>query len=329
MTTPPLSVCLTSYKRGYVIANTIESILAQTFGDFELVICDDDSRDETEEVCRKYERLDKRVRFIGQPTNVGMPANLQTAIAATSAPLIANLHDGDTFHPTLLEKWKLALDTHSDAAFAFCQVVHLDRSGVPCRTRAPNLPELIPQKALVEYMLSPAALFDSPVWGTVMGRRRAYEEVGGFESRYSFYSDVAMWMRLNLRYPVAYIAEPLMFLKVFEPGRPWEITNWTYPQICFDIYQEAVDGLYAGFPVKIAQERRRLRRRRDSSWLKALGSCIKRDRLPQLEDAIEIFAADDSLPLRGSAAFACCYLAARRRFPALHSAVEMVAKFVR
>ncbi|MGC4065900.1 MAG: glycosyltransferase family A protein [Polyangiaceae bacterium] len=250
MTTPPLSVCLTSYKRGYIIAKTIESILAQTFGDFELVICDDDSQDETEAICRKYESLDKRVRFIGQPRNIGMPANLQTAIAATSAPLIANLHDGDTFHPTLLEKWKDALDSHPDAAFSFCQVVHLNQNGVTSRLRAPDLPHLIPRRALVEYMLSPVALFDSPVWGTVMGRRSAYAEVGGFESRYSFYSDVAMWMRLNLRYPVIYISEPLMFLKGLEPGRPWEITNWSLAQIAFDIYQEAADGLYAGSPVE-------------------------------------------------------------------------------
>ncbi|MGA9982456.1 MAG: glycosyltransferase family 2 protein, partial [Acidobacteriaceae bacterium] len=82
--TPKVSVVLTTYKRAHLLRETIDSILAQSFRDFELVISDDCSPDETEKVCREYERFDARVRYRRGAKNVGMPGNLNAGILATS-----------------------------------------------------------------------------------------------------------------------------------------------------------------------------------------------------------------------------------------------------
>src|SRR5438445_10662431 len=115
----PVSICLTTYNRGTVLAATVDSILKQSFGDFELVISDDCSTDKPEAICRDYESNDKRVKYFRNSTNLGMPGNLNAAIRRTSGQYIANLHDGDLYRQDLIEKWKEALDSVAEAPFVF------------------------------------------------------------------------------------------------------------------------------------------------------------------------------------------------------------------
>ena len=129
MRTPKVSVVLVTYKRAHLLPATIESILAQTYTDFELIICDDCSPDETEMVCREYEKCDLRIRYRRGQKNVGMPGNLNAGILASSGEYIANLHDGDIYDPKLLEKWRAALDAYPRAAFVFNAYRDLDRHG--------------------------------------------------------------------------------------------------------------------------------------------------------------------------------------------------------
>jgi len=58
-----VSICLTTYNRASVLSQTIDSLLTQTFSDFELIINDDCSTDDTKQVCRDYETRDKRVKY--------------------------------------------------------------------------------------------------------------------------------------------------------------------------------------------------------------------------------------------------------------------------
>ena len=210
--TPKVSVVLTTYKRAHLLPTTIDSILAQTFRDFELVISDDCSPDETEKVCREYERFDARVRYRRGAKNVGMPGNLNAGILATSGEYIANLHDGDVYDPTLIERWSAALDACPRAAFVFNAYRGLDSSGNTVQVWREPLPPCMPGSVLLETIFFRRWHFDSPVWGTVMGRRAAYLKAGLFDPRFGFVSDVDMWLRLAEEFDVAYIAEPLIGL---------------------------------------------------------------------------------------------------------------------
>lgn len=329
MKAPPVSVCLTAYNRAHSIGRSIESLLAQDFADFELIITDDASTDSCEEVCRQYAQLDSRIRYVRNARNVGMPANLNSGLARCRAPLIANLHDGDLFRPDMLSSWKAALDDFPEAAFAFCQLDVLDDDGRYVSTRAPSLPERIERQELVRFMTANRQCFDSPVWGTVMGRRAAYEAVGWFDERFSFIADVAMWIRLNLRYPVAYVQRPLISLTPHEASRPYAYINWHLERALLSMYEEAVDGLCHGDAVAIARERRRIRRLRDRRWLWHLGSCLRRGALDRFEQGLTIFQSEDSLLLRAAGIVGPPVLFVRRRFPVFHRLVEITDFLVR
>jgi glycosyltransferase involved in cell wall biosynthesis len=329
LSTPEISVCLVAYNRAHSIGRTIESILAQDHEDFELIISDDASPDETEEVCRKFERLDPRVRYFRNAKNLNMPGNLNAAIARSRAPLVANLHDGDIYRRDLLSQWKRALDENPDAAFVFCALEVSDDQTRYVKHQRSQLPRRLEIGDLVRYMVSDEHCYDSPVWGTVMGRRAAYEAMGGFDPRFAFMADVAMWLRLNLRYPVAYVSERLIQLAPLEADRPHSYVNWGLERGLVSMYEEAIDGLYAGDPVRIARERHRLRRLRDRKWLWQAGSCFRRGRLDLFEQALGVFRCEDSLLLRCAAVVGRLSLFLRRRVPGMQWVVEWANRITR
>jgi glycosyltransferase involved in cell wall biosynthesis len=312
---PAISICLTAYKRADMIGHTIESLLAQSFGDFELIIADDASPDDTEEVCRRFEKEDSRVRYIRQKQNVGMPYNLNSAIDLARAPLIANLHDGDIYDKNLLRSWKSALDRQLDAAFVFNAYARLDASGQHVGVMSRGLPERFERFELIRYMLQRGRCLSSPVWGTVMGRLKCYRQVGGFDPRFGFVSDVALWLRLNALFAVAYVPETLITLHQGENDRPAAFVNWQLEQALVDMYREAAEALDAGganhdvvgITLRRAQERR---------WLAHLGSCFRHERYDRAAQGIEAFLKQDSALLRRSAFLAkyALRLAERSRF---------------
>lgn len=291
-----VSVCLTAYNRAAVIGRTIESILAQDYEDFELVITDDASTDSTEDVCRSYARQDVRIRYFRNSTRLEMPGNLNAGIRRCRGVFVANLHDGDSFHPSLLRLWRAALERHSGAAFVFNAYESIDSNGTRRVWRAvPPFPELLPTGFLTRLMVQ---RFDSPVWGTVMARRSCYDASGLFNPRYSYYADVEMWMRLNLHYPVAYVDRPLITLTAHEPERPYAFVNWGLERCLFAMREETLDALYPNEPLRVARDLARLRRRRDSRWARLALACLRRRDWPRLADAACLFLYERSLMLK-------------------------------
>jgi len=72
----PVSVVLTTYNRASLLRETLESILKQSYGDFELIISDDCSTDNTESICREYSQRDPRIQYYRNENNLDMPGNL-------------------------------------------------------------------------------------------------------------------------------------------------------------------------------------------------------------------------------------------------------------
>jgi len=211
-TVPKVSVCLITYNRAGQLRKTLDSLLVQTFGDFELIISDNCSQDNTQQICLEYEKRDSRIRYRRNKRNLGMTGNLNACILASSGEYIANLFDGDIYDPTLLEKWSRYLDTYPQAAFVFNAYRDLDTDGRERVIYREPLPECVSGHFLLENVFFKRWRFDSPVFGTVMARRSVYEEVGLFDERFGFFSDVDMWMRFAERYHIAYVNEPLISL---------------------------------------------------------------------------------------------------------------------
>lgn len=250
-----VSVLLTTYNRAYVLRDTIDSILKQTYTDFEFIISDNCSNDGTEQICRAYENADSRILYQRNRDNIGMPGNLNAAISASSGEYIANIFDGDLYDPNYLELLVQALDNYPQAAFVFNAYRELHAEGREKIIHRNKLPECFPGRVLLEYMFSKEWLFGSPVFGTVMAKRSAYEEVGFFDDRFGFFSDVDMWLQLAERFDVAYVNEPLISLPSKEKvPREFTVGFWEEQRIIERIFWKARLIHYRGRLLRLTVE---------------------------------------------------------------------------
>ncbi len=229
----PVSIALTTYNRGNVLKETIDSILLQTFYDFELIISDDNSTDDTEKICREYEKQDKRVKYFKNETNFNMPGNLNSAISRANGKYIANLHDGDIYRNDLIAKWKAALDRYPNASFVFNEYLSIHNNGSTTISKA----NINGEVGKLEIILDFFKTVTSNVWGTCMVRAEAYQKYGLFNSEYGFISDVEMWLRLARYTDYAYVHEPLITITPREKNHFLSHHHWLQLYWSFSIYK--------------------------------------------------------------------------------------------
>lgn len=118
--TVKLSVCLTHYNRPHLLGRTLESLARQTRPPDEVFVRDDASPRDPTDVARSFAGRFRHFVYHRNPANLGMPGNLNAVIGQATGDLVANLHDADVFHPTLLEKWEQALHRQPRAGLVFC-----------------------------------------------------------------------------------------------------------------------------------------------------------------------------------------------------------------
>ncbi len=115
MNSPTVSVLLPFYNASATLAETLDSILAQTMKDYELVAVDDGSTDDSAAILRDYAARDGRIRLL-QPGRGGVVAAMNHALAAARAPLVARMDADDIMHPERLARQAAFLDNNPDIA---------------------------------------------------------------------------------------------------------------------------------------------------------------------------------------------------------------------
>ncbi len=126
---PRVSIGLPVYNGERYLAETLDSLLAQTFKDFELVISDNGSTDRTEEICRSYAARDSRIRYYRSDTNRGAAWNHNRVFELSSGEYFKwQCHD-DLCHPEFLEKCVSVLDREPSAVLCYSQFVRIDEKG--------------------------------------------------------------------------------------------------------------------------------------------------------------------------------------------------------
>jgi glycosyltransferase involved in cell wall biosynthesis len=267
---PKLSVCITTYNRAALLDQTLKTVAAQTRTPDEVVVSDDCSPDDTARVAGAWKAAFPRFLYRRNERNLNMPGNLNAAIEASSGEYIANLHDGDAYDPTILEKWEAALDRCPSAGFVFCGIAgwpirRVSRDGIILHDVAPVTRG---REFFERHLLHKLT---SIVWGTVMARRSAYDALLPFDSEFGFVSDVDMWMRMCRDYDVAYVREPLIHLNhdVTRERRPGEF-NWNHLDACRRMQEANIGRMYADDPVRLAREHRIHRRVIQVYWTRRL-----------------------------------------------------------
>ena len=126
---PVISVVMPTYNRAHTLCRSVGSILNQTFENFELIIVDDGSKDDTATVVRSFK--DSRIRYLRHEHNKGAAAARNTGIRSSQAPYVAFLDSDDKWLPKKLEKQLSVFETTDlrDLGVVICGVTIFDRSG--------------------------------------------------------------------------------------------------------------------------------------------------------------------------------------------------------
>ena len=147
-TTPRLTIGLPVYNGQNYLAESLDALLGQTFEDFELVISDNASTDGTAAICRRYEKLDSRIRCIRQLHNIGLAPNHNLLLEQARGELFKWASHDDLYACDLLERCVEALDEHPHVVLAHSWTAMIDGSGnvtraleYPLATASPRTPE--------------------------------------------------------------------------------------------------------------------------------------------------------------------------------------------
>ncbi len=128
--TPRVSVVVPAYNNARFIEQTVESILEQTFGDFELILSDHSSTDGTWDLLRRFSD-DPRVRLMRVPTGGGAQANWTAVTDRAAGELLKLVCGDDLLYPTALAEQVAAFDAHPGAVLVACRRDIVDEAGVP------------------------------------------------------------------------------------------------------------------------------------------------------------------------------------------------------
>jgi glycosyltransferase involved in cell wall biosynthesis len=184
---PKISVVMAVYNEANFLCDAIESILNQTFRDFEFIIVDDASSDSTLEILNRYAENDIRIRIICNESNLGLAGALNKAINLAKGEWIARMDGDDISLLNRFEKQITFLEQNKD--------IDVLSTGLKCITPEGEVVALrqIPEKHNTLIWRTPLA---SPAYhGTVMMRASKLREVGGYKINYLL-EDVELWSRL-------------------------------------------------------------------------------------------------------------------------------------
>jgi glycosyltransferase involved in cell wall biosynthesis len=126
---PRLSVGLPVYNGGRYLAETLDSLLGQSFTDFELIISDNASTDGTEEICRRYAAKDPRIQYVRQPRNIGANPNHNFVLREARGEYFKWAAHDDLYGRELLDRCVAALDEHPDVVLSHVDKAIIDEAG--------------------------------------------------------------------------------------------------------------------------------------------------------------------------------------------------------
>ena len=262
--TPLVSVIIPTYNRGWIVREAIDSVLAQDFNNFELIVVDDGSTDDTADILDDYR---ERITVLTQ-LNRGVSAARNRGIRSSSGRFIAFLDSDDRWLPQKLSRQIDFYDSHPDAQICQTEEIWI-RNGrrVNPKTRHRKPSGKIFERSLELCLVSPSA---------VMIRRDLFERVGLFDENLPACEDYDMWLRVSCHYPVYLIKDPLI---VKQGGHADQLSR----QPSLDKYRiQSIAGIILNGELSQSQYAAALKVLRKKCSVYASG-CLKRGRKQEYE----------------------------------------------
>jgi len=197
---PKVSVILPTYNRARFLEEAIQSVLTQDFQDYEIIVLDDGSNDNTKEIIKSFKS--KKIRYFFQ-NNKGRSRARNRAMELAQGQYLAFLDSDDVFLPGKLTKQVKCLDEHPEVGMVYASALTMDENGrkLNKKYRATSSGFIYKEVAFVFPLtvILPAA----------MVRREVFDKVGKFDVKMDRFEDSDMWRRITQKYLVLAVREPL------------------------------------------------------------------------------------------------------------------------
>ena len=194
-----VSVCVPLYRKEEFIAQTLRSVLDQTYTDFELVVLDNASPDRSADIARSFD-ADPRVTVVQNSTTLSPTDNFNKVVELSHAPLVKVLCADDLLHPNCLERQMAVIADDPSLAMVSSRMNMIDENGhVMARDRCLRTPDLIGRQQRPAVVRRLVRHGGNPVGGVnnVVFRRDAFQAAGTFPTDVDFFAvDIALWARM-------------------------------------------------------------------------------------------------------------------------------------
>ncbi len=206
----PVSVIIPTYNRTEFLKNAIDSVLAQTYAHYELIIVDDGSEDNTAELVSSYGR---NLSYIRQQ-NRGPAAARNAGIEAARYDLLAFLDSDDWFDKEKLATQLTCMQQHPNYLISHTQEVWYRRGRLLNQKKKHQKPD--------GFIFAQSLKLCAVGMSTVMARRKLFDLVGGFDENLPCCEDYDLWLRASIRHPFLLVDKPLTYKN---GGRPDQLSS--------------------------------------------------------------------------------------------------------
>lgn len=203
--TPKVSVIIPTFNRAALVQEAIASVLAQTYTDFECIVVDDGSTDQTKAALQPL-FASARIQYVYQP-NTGLSAARNHGLRLARGAYISFLDDDDLYEPTKLALQVEYLDAHPDAMLVHCWFTKFNEHNPDLGLRKPDWFQGWLYPAILSYwrmlMATPCLMF----------RREVFDTVGVFDVSLRYAEDFDMWRRIARKYAFHRVPESLVRIR--------------------------------------------------------------------------------------------------------------------
>lgn len=288
---PHVSVLMPTFNHGNYIGTAIESVLEQTFQDFELIISDNASSDNTQEIITSYLKRDKRIKCFRNQTNVGGHANFNIALRyASESNHFIVLSSDDWWHPQLLEHLVHIAEKHPNTTLIHSDTYRVDEQGKIVNKYSdlwPTMPPIGEYRSLRELFLHGCYFNLNATLVNRTNQKALYSENDLFDPSLKYTADYHLWLQLMTRGAYAhYLPKPLAFYRKHDAALTTQATAIYRLQEQIEIFSEKLKGV-------CSSDSENLRMQALVMSLKQLGFLLlsterKVEAIPFLEEALRL-----------------------------------------
>ncbi len=228
---PTVSVIIPNYNHARYLRQRLESVLGQTYQDFEVILLDDCSTDESQSILREY-AADPRVRMEFNEKNSGSTfKQWNKGVRLARGEYVWIAESDDYSDARFLERLVAVLETEPKSTFVYCRSWRIDGDERPCGFVDPEFPDDIRHRWSADYCADGSTECRNymihcntvPNASAVLFRKAVYERVGGADESLRLCGDWKLWASMTMGERISYVADPLNYYRFHDTS----VRNWS------------------------------------------------------------------------------------------------------